>query len=214
MEDLARTDPEIFAVIERERQRQLNKLEMIASENFVSGAVLQAQGSILTHKYAEGYPGRRFYGGCEYVDTAENLALNRVKELFGAAYANVQPHSGTQANMAVYFSFLKPGDTILGMDLAHGGHLSHGAAVNFSGRLYHAVTYGVDRQTEEVDFAVVAESARRHRPKMIIAGASAYPRTLDFSRFSEIARIWLGTPFDGGRHQERLDLLEQLAQEA
>ena len=136
MEELARTDPEIFAVIERERQRQLNKLEMIASENFVSGAVLQAQGSILTHKYAEGYPGRRFYGGCEYVDTAENLALNRVKELFGATYANVQPHSGTQANMAVYFSFLKPGDTILGMDLAHGGHLSHGAPVNFSGRLY------------------------------------------------------------------------------
>ena len=146
MEDLARTDPEIFAVIERERQRQLNKLEMIASENFVSGAVLQAQGSILTHKYAEGYPGRRFYGGCEYVDTAENLALSRVKDLFGAAYANVQPHSGTQANMAVYFSFLKPGDTILGMDLAHGGHLSHGASVNFSGRLFNAVTYGVDRQ--------------------------------------------------------------------
>ena len=188
MEDLARTDPEIFAVIERERQRQLNKLEMIASENFVSGAVLQAQGSILTHKYAEGYPGRRFYGGCEYVDTAENLALNRVKELFGAAYANVQPHSGTQANMAVYFSFLKPGDTILGMDLAHGGHLSHGASVNFSGRLYNAVTYGVDRQTEQVDFAVVAELARQHRPKMIIAGASAYPRTLDFDRFAEIAR--------------------------
>ncbi len=188
MEDLARTDPEIFAVIERERQRQLNKLEMIASENFVSGAVLQAQGSILTHKYAEGYPGRRFYGGCEYVDTAENLALNRVKELFGAAYANVQPHSGTQANMAVYFSFLKPGDTILGMDLAHGGHLSHGASVNFSGRLFNAVTYGVDRRTEEVDFDVVAELARQHRPKMIIAGASAYPRTLDFARFAEIAR--------------------------
>lgn len=188
MEELARTDPEIFAVIERERQRQMNKLEMIASENFVSGAVLQAQGSILTHKYAEGYPGRRFYGGCEYVDTAENLALNRVKELFGAAYANVQPHSGTQANMAVYFSFLKPGDTILGMDLAHGGHLSHGAPVNFSGRLYHAVTYGVDRRTEEVDFDVVAELARQHRPKMIIAGASSYPRTLDFGRFAEIAR--------------------------
>ena len=188
MEELAHTDPEIFAVIERERQRQLNKLEMIASENFVSGAVLQAQGSILTHKYAEGYPGRRFYGGCEYVDTAENLALNRVKELFGATYANVQPHSGTQANMAVYFSFLKPGDTILGMDLAHGGHLSHGASVNFSGRLYHAVTYGVDRRTEEVDFDVVAELARQHRPKMIVAGASAYPRILDFSRFAEIAR--------------------------
>jgi glycine hydroxymethyltransferase len=188
MDELARTDPEIFAVIERERQRQLTKLEMIASENFVSDAVLQAQGSILTHKYAEGYPGRRFYGGCEYVDTAENLALGRVKELFGAAYANVQPHSGSQANMAIYFSFLKPGDTILGMDLSHGGHLSHGAAVNFSGRLYKAVTYGVDRQTEVVDFAMVAELARQHRPKMIIAGASAYPRILDFDRFAEIAR--------------------------
>ena len=188
MDELAHTDPEIFAVIERERQRQLTKLEMIASENFVSTAVLQAQGSILTHKYAEGYPGRRFYGGCEYVDTAENLALNRVKELFGTAYANVQPHSGTQANMAVYFSFLKPGDTILGMDLSHGGHLSHGAPVNFSGRLFKAVTYGVDRQTEEVDFARVTELARQHRPKMIIAGASAYPRILDFARFAEIAR--------------------------
>ncbi len=188
MDELAHTDPEIFAVIERERQRQLTKLEMIASENFVSNAVLQAQGSILTHKYAEGYPGRRFYGGCEYVDTAENLALSRVKELFGAAYANVQPHSGSQANMAVYFSFLKPGDTILGMDLAHGGHLSHGAGVNFSGRLFKAVTYGVDRQTEEVDFAMVAELARQHHPKMIIAGASAYPRILDFERFAEIAR--------------------------
>jgi len=160
---------------------------LIASENFVSKAVLQAQGSILTHKYAEGYPGRRFYGGCEFVDTAENLALSRVKEIFGAAYANVQPHSGTQANMAVYFSFLKPGDTILGMDLSHGGHLSHGAPVNFSGRLYKAVTYGVDRQSEEVDFAVVRELALKHRPKMIIAGASAYPRILDFSKFAEIA---------------------------
>ncbi len=188
MDELARTDPEIFAVIERERLRQLTKLEMIASENFVSNAVLQAQGSILTHKYAEGYPGRRFYGGCECVDTAENLALSRVKELFGAAYANVQPHSGSQANMAVYFSFLKPGDVILGLDLSHGGHLSHGAAVNFSGRLFKAVTYGVDRQTEEVDFAVVAELARQHRPKMIIAGASAYPRILDFQRFAKIAR--------------------------
>ncbi|MHB9072097.1 MAG: serine hydroxymethyltransferase [Desulfobaccales bacterium] len=188
MDELARTDPEIFAVIERERQRQLTKLEMIASENFVSNAVLQAQGSILTHKYAEGYPGRRFYGGCEYVDTAENLALSRVKELFGAAYANVQPHSGSQANMAVYFSFLKPGDTILGMDLSHGGHLSHGASVNFSGRLFKSVSYGVDRQTEEVDFAMVSELARQHHPKMIIAGASAYPRILDFDRFAEIAR--------------------------
>ncbi|MGA8573615.1 MAG: serine hydroxymethyltransferase [Desulfobaccales bacterium] len=188
MDDLARIDPAIYSVIERERQRQLHKLELIASENFVSNAVLQAQGSILTHKYAEGYPGRRFYGGCEFVDTAENLALSRVKEIFGAAYANVQPHSGTQANMAVYFSVLKPGDTILGMDLSHGGHLSHGARVNFSGRLYKAVTYGVDHQSEEVDFAVVREVARKHRPKMIIAGASAYPRTLDFSKFAEIAR--------------------------
>ena len=188
MDELARTDPEIAAVIERERLRQLNKLEMIASENFVSAAVMEAQGSILTHKYAEGYPGRRFYGGCEFVDTAENLALSRVKELFGAPYANVQPHSGTQANMAVYFSFLKPGDTIMGMDLAHGGHLSHGAAVNFSGRLFQAVTYGVDRQSEVVDFAVVEELARRHRPKMLIAGASAYPRLLDFARFADIAR--------------------------
>ncbi len=188
MDDLARTDPQIYAVIERELQRQLHKLEMIASENFVSAAVLQAQGSILTHKYAEGYPGRRFYGGCEFVDTAENLALSRVKELFGAQFANVQPHSGTQANMAVYFSYLKVGDTIMGMDLAHGGHLSHGAAVNFSGRFYHTVTYGVKRQTEEIDFDQVAELARSHRPKMIIAGTSAYPRIIDFSRFAEIAR--------------------------
>jgi glycine hydroxymethyltransferase len=187
-EELARTDPEIHQVIEQERQRQLNKLEMIASENFVSAAVMQAQGSILTHKYAEGYPGRRYYGGCEYVDTAENLARNRVKAIFGAEYANVQPHSGTQANMAVYFTYLKPGDTILGMDLAHGGHLSHGAAVNFSGRLFRPVTYGVDRQTEQVDFEALTELARRHRPKMIIAGASAYPRVLDFARFAAIAR--------------------------
>ncbi len=188
MDDLAHTDPEIFAVIERERQRQLHKLELIASENFVSAAVLEAQGSILTHKYAEGYPGRRFYGGCEYVDTAENLALSRVKELFGAPYANVQPHSGTQANMAIYFSYLQFGDTIMGMDLAHGGHLSHGAAVNFSGRMFKAVTYGVDRHSEQVDFDAVHELALRHRPKMIIAGASAYPRAMNFARFAEIAR--------------------------
>jgi glycine hydroxymethyltransferase len=188
LDDLARTDPQIYAVIARELQRQTQKLEMIASENFVSPAVLQAQGSILTHKYAEGYPGRRFYGGCEFVDTAENLALSRVMELFGADFANVQPHSGTQANMAVYFAFLKPGDTIMGLDLSHGGHLSHGAGVNFSGRLYHTVTYGVDRKTEEVDFDQVAAMARRHHPRIIIAGASAYPRLLDFNRFAEIAR--------------------------
>ncbi|OGP72550.1 MAG: serine hydroxymethyltransferase [Deltaproteobacteria bacterium RBG_13_58_19] len=188
MDELARTDPEIYAAIERERQRQLTKLEMIASENFVSNAVLEAQGSILTHKYAEGYPGRRYYGGCEFVDTAENLAIKRARQLFGAQYANVQPHSGTQANMAAYFAFLKPGDTIMGMHLAHGGHLSHGATVNFSGRLYKSVTYGVDRQSEEIDFAALAEIARRHHPQMIIAGASAYPRTLDFHKFAEIAR--------------------------
>ena len=189
MEELARTDPEIFAVIERERQRQLNKLEMIASENFVSGAVLQAQGSILTHKYAEGYPGHRFYGGCEYVDTAENLALNRVKELFGADYANVQPHSGTQANMAVYFALLKPGDTILGMDLAHGGHLTHGAAVNFSGRLFNFVHYGVDQRHRATSTMRWWPSwPANTSPKMIVAGASAYPRIIDFAPFREIAR--------------------------
>ncbi len=188
MGELAKTDPEIYGVIEQERQRQLSKLELIASENFVSNAVLAAQGSILTHKYAEGYPGRRYYGGCEYVDTAESLAISRAKELFGAEYANVQPHSGTQANMAVYFALLQPGDTIMGMDLAHGGHLSHGSPVNFSGRLYKAVTYGVDRDTEQVNFDVLAEMARRERPKLILAGASAYPRILDFAKFADIAR--------------------------
>ena len=188
MEDLSRTDPEIYGVIERECQRQLGQLELIASENFVSPAVRAAQGSVLTHKYAEGYPGRRYYGGCENVDTAEELAIQRTKTLFDAEYANVQPHSGTQANMAVYFGFLKPGDTIMGMDLAHGGHLSHGAPVTFSGKLYKAMTYGVDRNTEQVDFDVLAQLAKNHRPKLIVAGASAYPRILDFSRFAEIAR--------------------------
>jgi glycine hydroxymethyltransferase len=188
MEDLSRTDPEIYGVIERECQRQLGQLELIASENFVSPAVRAAQGSVLTHKYAEGYPGRRYYGGCENVDTVEELAIQRTRQLFDAEFANVQPHSGTQANMAVYFGFLKPGDTIMGMDLAHGGHLSHGAAVTFSGKLYKAVTYGVDRNTEQVDFDVLAQLARNHRPKLIVAGASAYPRILDFSRFADIAR--------------------------
>jgi len=188
MEDLSRTDPEIYGVIEREYQRQMGQLELIASENFVSPAVRAAQGSVLTHKYAEGYPGRRYYGGCENVDTAEELAIQRTKQLFDAEHANVQPHSGTQANMAVYFGFLKPGDTIMGMDLAHGGHLSHGAPVTFSGKLYKAVTYGVDRNTEQVDFDVLAQLARNHRPKLIVAGASAYPRILDFNRFAEIAR--------------------------
>jgi glycine hydroxymethyltransferase len=188
MNALAQSDPEIYAAIERERQRQMNKLELIASENFVSQAVLAAQGSILTHKYAEGYPGHRYYGGCEHVDTAETLAIDRAKALFGAEYANVQPHSGTQANMAVYFAFLKPGDTIMGMDLAHGGHLSHGSPVNFSGRLYRVVSYGVDKDNEQVNFAQLAELARRERPKLILAGASAYPRALDFEKFGEIAR--------------------------
>jgi glycine hydroxymethyltransferase len=185
--NLAQKDPEIFRAIELEQQRQVSKLELIASENFVSLAVRAAQGSILTHKYAEGYPGHRYYGGCEYVDIVEDLAVSRAKDLFGAEYANVQPHSGTQANMAVYFAFLQPGDTILGMDLAHGGHLSHGAAVNFSGSLYNAVTYGVDRTTEQVDFEALAGLAREHRPRLIIAGASAYPKILDFARFAEIA---------------------------
>jgi glycine hydroxymethyltransferase len=188
MADLSHTDPEIYGVIERECQRQLAQLELIASENFVSPAVRAAQGSILTHKYAEGYPGRRYYGGCENVDTAEELAIQRTKLLFDAEHANVQPHSGTQANMAVYFGFLKPGDTIMGMDLAHGGHLSHGAPVTFSGKLYKAVTYGVDRNTEQVDFDVLAQLARNNRPKLIVAGASSYPRILDFNRFAEIAR--------------------------
>jgi len=188
MKVLSRIDPEIYGVIEREWQRQVGKLELIASENFVSEAVRAAQGSVLTHKYAEGYPGRRYYGGCENVDTAEELAIDRAKQLFEAEYANVQPHSGTQANMGVYFAFLKVGDTIMGMDLSHGGHLSHGAAVTFSGKLYKVVTYGVDRNTEQVDFDVLAQLARNNRPKLIIAGASAYPRTLDFARFAEIAR--------------------------
>jgi glycine hydroxymethyltransferase len=188
LEELSRTDPEIYGVVEREWQRQMSQLELIASENFVSPAVRAAQGSVLTHKYAEGYPGRRYYGGCENVDTAEDLAIQRAKQLFDAEHANVQPHSGTQANMAVYFGFLKPGDTIMGMDLSHGGHLSHGAPVTFSGKLYKAVTYGVDRNTEQVDFDVLAQLARNHRPRLIIAGASAYPRILEFARFAEIAR--------------------------
>lgn len=188
MSTLARTDPEIFAAIEQEYDRQTSKLELIASENFVSPSVLEAQGSVLTHKYAEGYPGRRYYGGCEYVDQAENLALTRVKQLFGAEYANVQPHSGTQANMAVYFAVLQPGDTIMGMSLAHGGHLSHGANSNFSGKLYRPISYGVKKDTGEVDFDALEALLRQHRPKMLVAGASAYPRTLDFSRFARLAR--------------------------
>ncbi|MCX7018000.1 MAG: serine hydroxymethyltransferase [Candidatus Sumerlaeota bacterium] len=184
---LADTDPEIFAAIQSEYARQTGTLEMIASENFVSDAVLAAQGSVLTNKYAEGLPGRRYYGGCINVDIAETLAIERAKKLFGADHANVQPHSGAQANMAVYFSQLKHGDTVLGMELAHGGHLTHGSKVNFSGIFYNVVSYGVRRDTEHIDYDQLAERAREHKPKMIIAGASAYPRQIDFAKFAEIA---------------------------
>ncbi len=188
MFSLAQVDPEIYTAIREEERRQLSKLELIASENFVSPAILSAQGSVLTHKYAEGYPGRRYYGGCEYVDIAENLAISRVKKLFGADYANVQPHSGSQANMAIYLAFLQPGDAILGMDLAHGGHLSHGASVNFSGQIYKPLYYGVKRDTGEIDFERIEVVLQEYRPKMLIAGASAYPRSLDFERFAKLAK--------------------------
>ncbi len=181
-------DPEIASVIENEIKRQKNTLELIASENVASKAVMAVQGSILTNKYAEGYPGRRFYGGCEYVDVAETLATTRAKKLFGADYANVQPHSGSQANMAVYFSLLEPGDTVLGMDLSHGGHLTHGSTASFSGKFFNFIHYGVDKETGRIDYKAVAEIAAKHRPKMIVAGASAYPRIIDFKTFSEIAK--------------------------
>ncbi len=185
---LANSDPELYSAIQAEYRRQATTLEMIASENFVSEAVLEAQGSVLTNKYAEGLPGRRYYGGCVNVDVAESLAIQRAKALFGADHANVQPHSGAQANMAAYFSQLKPGDTILGMDLAHGGHLTHGSRVNFSGIYYNVVSYGVRRDTETIDYDQLAALAREHKPQMIIAGASAYPRQIDFTKFAEIAR--------------------------
>jgi len=184
---LSRQDPAIWAAIKAEFERERQTLELIASENFVSPAVLEAAGSAMTNKYAEGYPGKRYYGGCGAVDQAENLARDRVKALFNAEYANVQPHSGSQANMAVYFSLLKTGDTVLGMDLAHGGHLTHGSPVNFSGKLFKIISYGVNRATGQIDYDRMAELAREHRPKMIIAGGSAYPRFLDFARFREIA---------------------------
>jgi glycine hydroxymethyltransferase len=183
---LAKSDPELWQAIEAECQRQEDHIELIASENHVSPAVLQAMGSPLTNKYAEGYPGKRYYGGCEYVDIAEQLAIDRAKRLFGAEYANVQPHSGSQANQAVYFSVLKPGDTILGMSLAHGGHLTHGAAVNLSGKLFRAVRYGLGAD-ERIDYDEVRRLAREHRPRIIIAGASAYSRAIDFGRFPSIA---------------------------
>ena len=188
MSILADFDPEIAEAIELELHRQQNKLELIASENFVSKAVMEAQGSVLTNKYAEGYPGHRYYGGCEYVDIVEQLAIDRVKELFGVEHANVQPHSGAQANTAVYFAFLKPGDTVLGMKLADGGHLTHGSPVNISGKVFNFVSYGVDEKTQLINYDEVAELARKHHPKMIVAGASAYPRIIDFARMGEIAR--------------------------
>lgn len=187
LSDLKANDPKIHAAILAERDRETNTLELIASENFVSKAVLQAAGSVMTNKYAEGYPGKRYYGGCEAVDRAEDLARDRVKELFQAEYANVQPHSGSQANMSVYFTLLQPGDTVLGMDLAHGGHLTHGSPVNFSGKYYNIVAYGVDAETGRIDYDMVRDQAKQHQPKMIIAGGSAYPRHYDFEKFREIA---------------------------
>jgi len=184
---LAEVDPEIFRIIELETKRQEFTLELIASENVASRAVMEAQGTVLTNKYAEGYPGRRYYGGCEYVDLAESAAIARAKELFGADYANVQPHSGSQANTAVYFALLKPGDTILGMDLAHGGHLTHGSPINISGKYFNFIFYGVEKDTGLINYDKVFATASEHKPKMIVAGASAYPRTIDFRKMKEIA---------------------------
>ncbi|MEQ7179370.1 serine hydroxymethyltransferase [Enterococcus thailandicus] len=187
MVDYKTFDPDLWNAIAREEERQENNLELIASENVVSEAVMAAQGSILTNKYAEGYPGHRYYGGCEFVDIVENLAIDRAKELFGAKFANVQPHSGSQANTAAYLALIEPGDTILGMDLSAGGHLTHGSPVNFSGKTYHFVAYGVDPTTEVIDYNVVRILARKHHPKLIVAGASAYGREIDFAKFREIA---------------------------
>ncbi|KHF38350.1 serine hydroxymethyltransferase [Halalkalibacter okhensis] len=184
---LKEQDSKVFAAVRQELGRQRDKIELIASENFVSAAVMEAQGSVLTNKYAEGYPGRRYYGGCEYVDIVEDLARDRAKEIFGAEYVNVQPHSGAQANMAVYFTILEQGDTVLGMNLSHGGHLTHGSPVNFSGVQYNFVEYGVDKETQYIDYDVVRELAKEHKPKLIVAGASAYPREIDFAKFREIA---------------------------
>jgi glycine hydroxymethyltransferase len=187
MSYLSKTDPAIADIIEKERLRQVNGLELIASENVVSHAVLEAMGSIMTNKYAEGYPGKRYYGGCEFHDMAENLARDRLKKLFGAEHANVQPHSGTQANMAVYFATIKLGDKILSMKLNQGGHLSHGSPVSFTGKFYQVAQYGVDEKTEMLDYATVAEQAKKEKPQIIVCGASAYPRTIDFKAFQEIA---------------------------
>lgn len=187
MENIAHQDPKVYAAIQNELGRQRSKIELIASENFVSKAVMEAQGSVLTNKYAEGYPGRRYYGGCEYVDVVEDIARDRAKEIFGAEHANVQPHSGAQANMAVYFTILEQGDTVLGMNLSHGGHLTHGSPVNFSGVQYNFVDYGVDPVSHLINYEDVLEKAKLHKPKVIVAGASAYPRVIDFKRFREIA---------------------------
>lgn len=187
MEYVKQADQQVFEAMEAEKARQQEKIELIASENFVSEAVMDAMGSILTNKYAEGYPGKRYYGGCEHVDVVENLARDRAKELFGAEHANVQPHSGAQANMAVYFSVLEPGDTVLGMNLNHGGHLTHGSPVNFSGKLYNFVDYGVDKETEQLNYDDVMKKAKEVKPKLIVAGASAYSRQIDFAKFREIA---------------------------
>ncbi|MTH54024.1 aminotransferase class I/II-fold pyridoxal phosphate-dependent enzyme [Bacillus mangrovi] len=184
---LQEKDPSVFEAIQKELKRQQTKIELIASENFVSEAVMEAQGSVLTNKYAEGYPGKRYYGGCEYVDIAENIARDRAKEIFGAEHVNVQPHSGAQANMAVYFTILDHGDTVLGMNLSHGGHLTHGSPVNFSGVQYNFVEYGVDEDTHRINYEDVRQKAVEHKPKLIVAGASAYPREIDFQKFREIA---------------------------
>jgi glycine hydroxymethyltransferase len=187
-ESLTNADPEVARAIQSEIRREKNTLVMIASENYASRAVMEAQANVMTNKYAEGYPQKRYYGGCEYVDIVERLAMERARTLFGVEYANVQPHSGSQANMAVYFSFLKPGDTILGMDLSHGGHLTHGSAANFSGKLFNTIFYGLNPKTQLIDYDRLSDLAKKHKPKMIIAGASAYPRIIDFHRFGEIAR--------------------------
>ena len=188
LDALKSTDPQTYDAIVAEEQRQRDKLLLIASENFASPAVLAAQGSVMTNKYAEGYPGKRYYGGCQHVDTVESLAIDRAKQIFGAEHVNVQPHSGSQANMAAYLAVLKPGDTILGLDLAQGGHLTHGSKVNFSGIIFRAFSYGVDRQTETIDYAAVRKIAEECRPRMLVVGASAYARTLDFAKFQDIAK--------------------------
>ena len=187
MSNLQEFDPQIYSAIRNELERQNDKLELIASENFTSIEVMEAMGSVMTNKYAEGYPGKRYYGGCEYVDIAENVARDRAKELFGAEYANVQPHSGSQANMAVYFVLVKPGDKVMGMDLSHGGHLTHGSPVNFSGKLYNFTQYGINPDTEVLDYDLIESVAKKEKPKMITVGASAYSRNIDYKRFREIA---------------------------